>query len=142
MMIWADCNHFRFLDLDFQKYSIENKSLTVVKGFFKKKYKMIPFYSMLPATMDQNFLQKLLGLCTITIRVVNGRDSVYTINLKNIYFEDANVYKELNYQIDNEFNKTRYMYSKMAMLVNGPYNYNYNNNYNYGYDNSLDYYEQ
>lgn len=117
MMIWFDKKHFSFLDLDFQNYGIKNKQLTVEKGFLNKSKQTIPFYKMTTADIDRSWLQRIFGLCTITIRIENSPD----VKLKNIYYDGGDTYTELTCQIQHEFYKNFMAYRQLQMYDCMPY---------------------
>lgn len=103
MMTWEDTKHYSF---DIKRYAIDNGTLTVETGFLSKTVESIPFYRITSAQLHRTLLQRIMGICTITLHILDGPTDI--INLQNIYYDDGEIYRELVQQIENAFYDTIY----------------------------------
>ncbi|WP_303824166.1 PH domain-containing protein [Ruminococcus flavefaciens] len=98
MMTWEDTKHFSF---DVRRYAIDNGTLTVETGFLSKTVEAIPLYRITSAQLHRTLLQRIMGICTITLHILDGSTDI--IFLQNIYYDDGEMYRELVQQIENAF---------------------------------------
>ncbi len=102
-MTWEDTKHYSF---DIKRYAIDNGTLTVETGFLSKTVESIPFYRITSAQLHRTLLQRIMGICTITLHILDGPTDI--ISLQNIYYDDGEIYRELVQQIENAFYDTIY----------------------------------
>jgi len=103
MMTWEDTKHFSF---DVRRYAIDNGTLTIETGFLSKTVEAIPLYRITSAQLHRTLLQRIMGICTITLHILDGPTDI--IFLQNIYYDDGEMYRELVQQIENAFYDSLY----------------------------------
>ena len=97
---WLDCNHFALFDKSY--YAIDDDVLTFANVFLSKHIESVPLHCIVDLIIDMSPLQRIFGLCTITLRLKNSRFEV--IQLRNILYDGGFMYR----QLEKETRQARY----------------------------------
>lgn len=119
-MCWSDYKHYTLFDP--QQYDINDAILTVEKGLFFKKTSSTPLYSLKEARLSRSLLQRIFGLCTISL--VSREDPEAVIAVENVWYDQGELYRSIVYEIDRTYREMHmFHFNRNHAFVEYEYNH-------------------